>query len=429
MAVVEVKVPQLSESVAEATLLQWKKKVGDSVAVDEILIDVETDKVVLEVPAPSAGVIIEIIQADGATVAADQLIARIDTEGKAAVAAPVAAAPAPAAAAPAPAPAASNNSMAGVAMPAAAKLMADNNMAAGSVAGTGKDGRVTKGDVLVAASAPVAKPAAAQVAAPAPVVALGERPEQRVPMTRLRARVAERLLQSQSTNAILTTFNEVNMAPVMEMRKRFQDKFEKEHGVKIGFMSFFVKAAAEALRRFPVVNASIDNNDVVYHGYQDIGVAVSTDKGLVVLFQQQLKLIVLTTQQGEIEFTASHLVAFFQMVIPCLLKGEQVGSRIVGEGDADRVGKREDDKHNHASHTGEDIAVGIGLLVHEDIETDGNDHQIEQGKHPLAAGIHHHGRITIKHCDQCRHGPLQPDVLVFLRTGIGFNRRYYFHAN
>ena len=282
MAVVEVKVPQLSESVAEATLLQWKKKVGDSVEVDEILIDVETDKVVLEVPAPSAGVIIEIIQADGATVAADQLIARIDTEGKAAVAAPVAAAPAPAAAAPAPAPAASNNSMAGVAMPAAAKLMADNNMAAGSVAGTGKDGRVTKGDVLAAASAPVAKPAAAQVAAPAPVVALGERPEQRVPMTRLRARVAERLLQSQSTNAILTTFNEVNMAPVMEMRKRFQDKFEKEHGVKIGFMSFFVKAAVHALKKYPILNASVDGNDILYHGYFDIGIAVGSPRGLVV---------------------------------------------------------------------------------------------------------------------------------------------------
>ena len=154
-----------------------------------------------------------------------------------------------------------------------------------------------------------------------------------------------------------------------------------------------------------------------------------TDKGLVVLFQQQLKLIVLTTQEGEIEFTAGHLVGFFQMVIPCLLKGEQVGSRIVGEGDADRVGKREDDKNNHACHTGENITVGIGLLVHEDIETDGYDHQIEQGKYPLAAGIHHHGRITIKHCDQCRHGPFQPDVLVFLRTGIGFDRRYYFHAN
>ena len=154
-----------------------------------------------------------------------------------------------------------------------------------------------------------------------------------------------------------------------------------------------------------------------------------TDKGLVVLLQQQLELIVLTTQEGEIEFTAGHLIDFFQMEIPCLLEGEQVGSRVVGEGDADRVGKREDDKNNHACHTGEDIAVGIGLLVHEDIETDGNDHQIEQGKHPLAAGIHHHGRITIKHCDQCRHGPLQPDVLVFLRTGIGFDRRYYFHAN
>jgi len=300
MAIVEVKVPQLSESVAEATLLQWKKKVGDAVAVDEILIDVETDKVVLEVPAPSAGVIVEIIEPNGSTVAADQLIARIDTEGVAGAAAPVAPVVAAMAAAAAPAAATaavpSGTSMAGVAMPAAAKLMADNQLAAGSVAGTGKDGRVTKGDVLAAVAAPkaavapampAAKPAAPllpQVAAPASSLAasLEGRPEQRVPMSRLRARVAERLLQSQSTNAILTTFNEINMAPVMEMRKRMQDRFEKEHGVKLGFMSFFVKAAVHALKKFPVLNASVDGTDIVYHGFFDIGIAVGSPRGLVV---------------------------------------------------------------------------------------------------------------------------------------------------
>ncbi len=293
MAIVEVKVPQLSESVAEATLLQWKKKPGEAVAIDEILIEIETDKVVLEVPAPSAGVLAELVVADGGSVVSDQVIAKIDTEGKASAAA---AAPAPAAAA-APAPAAAapaSASRAGVAMPAAAKLMADNNLAAGSVPGTGKDGRVTKGDVLGAVAggakpaAPAAVPAAPAVAKPLPAVAapvaanLGDRPEQRVPMSRLRARVAERLLQSQATNAILTTFNEVNMAPVMEMRKRFQEKFEKEHGVKIGFMSFFVKAAVAALKKYPVLNASVDGNDIVYHGYFDIGIAVGSPRGLVV---------------------------------------------------------------------------------------------------------------------------------------------------
>lgn len=299
MAIVEVKVPQLSESVAEATMLQWKKKVGDSIAIDEILIEIETDKVVLEVPAPAAGVLSEILVADGGTVTAEQLIARIDTEGKAAAAAPAAATPAAAAPAAAPAaPAASGGSMAGVPMPAAAKLMADNQLASGSVAGTGKDGRVTKGDVLGAvaggaASAPKSVAASAiptgvpttslpQVASPSRASNLGERPEQRVPMSRLRARIAERLLQSQATNAILTTFNEVNMAPVMEMRKRFQEKFEKEHGVKIGFMSFFVKAAVHALKKYPVLNASVDGNDIVYHGYFDIGIAVGSPRGLVV---------------------------------------------------------------------------------------------------------------------------------------------------
>ena len=295
MAIIEVKVPQLSESVSEATLLQWKKKAGEGVKVDEILIEVETDKVVLEVPAPSAGVLTEILQADGATVVADQLLARIDTAAVAGAAAPAAATPpAPAAAvpiaAPAPAAVAASASKSGIAMPAAAKLMADNNLSAGSVAGTGKDGRVTKGDVLGAvqsgarpAAIPTGAPTTAlpQVAAPA-APKLGDRPEQRVPMTRLRARVAERLLQSQSTNAILTTFNEVNMQPVMDMRKRFQEKFEKEHGVKLGFMSFFVKAAVHALKKFPAVNASIDGNDIVYHGYFDIGIAVSSPRGLVV---------------------------------------------------------------------------------------------------------------------------------------------------
>ncbi len=297
MAIIEVKVPQLSESVAEATMLQWKKKPGEAVAADEILIEIETDKVVLEVPAPAAGVLAEVLVGDGGTVIAEQLIARIDTEGKAGASAPASAPAAAPAAAPAPAPAAAaaaGGSMAGVAMPAAAKLMADNNLAAGSVAGSGKDGRVTKGDVLGAVAAGATKPAAAPVAIPtgvptkvlpqvsAPAVDLGERPEQRVPMTRLRARVAERLLQSQSTNAILTTFNEVNMAPVMDMRKKFQDAFSKEHGVKIGFMSFFVKAAVHALKKFPVLNASVDGNDIVYHGYFDIGIAVRSPRGLVV---------------------------------------------------------------------------------------------------------------------------------------------------
>ena len=294
MSIVEVKVPQLSESVAEATMLQWKKKAGDTVAADEILIEIETDKVVLEVPAPATGVLSEILVADGGTVVAEQLIARIDTDGK--MAAPQAAAPAAATAVAAPvvkaASAPVDTSKAHVAMPAAAKLMADHALPAGSVSGTGKDGRVTKGDVLgavasgtrpvVAASIPTGVVATSLPQVAGPTVDLGDRPEQRVPMSRLRARVAERLLQSQSTNAILTTFNEVNMAPVMEMRKRFQDKFEKEHGVKIGFMSFFVKAAVHALKKYPVLNASVDGNDIVYHGYFDIGIAVGSPRGLVV---------------------------------------------------------------------------------------------------------------------------------------------------
>ncbi|MGL4187468.1 MAG: 2-oxoglutarate dehydrogenase complex dihydrolipoyllysine-residue succinyltransferase [Sphaerotilus sulfidivorans] len=297
MAIVEVKVPQLSESVAEATLLTWKKKPGEAVAIDEILIEIETDKVVLEVPAPAAGVLAQIVVPDGGTVVSDQLIAKVDTEGQAGVS-PLQVAAVPSAAPVAAAvPAATGGSKGDVAMPAAAKLLADNGLAVGDVAGSGKDGRVTKGDVLAAVAggakpaavpAPVAAPVPAAVARPLPAVAaptaqnLGDRPEQRVPMSRLRARIAERLIQSQSTNAILTTFNEVNMAPVMDMRKKFQDKFEKEHGIKLGFMSFFVKAAVAALKKYPVLNASVDGNDIVYHGYFDIGIAVGSPRGLVV---------------------------------------------------------------------------------------------------------------------------------------------------
>jgi 2-oxoglutarate dehydrogenase E2 component (dihydrolipoamide succinyltransferase) len=294
MSIVEVKVPQLSESVAEATLLQWKKKPGDAVAIDEILIEVETDKVVLEVPAPAAGVMAEIVRGDGSTVVAGELIARLDTEGKGAVASP-AVAPQPATAPVAAALAAPiGGAMSGVAMPAAAKMMADKGIAAGQVTGTGRDGRITKGDVIAAteggpprAAAPAtalvpARPALPEVKAPIDLSDLANRPEQRVPMSRLRQRVAERLVQSQSTAAILTTFNEVNMAPLMDLRNKYKDKFEKEHGVKLGFMSFFVKAAVAALKRYPLVNASIDGNDIVYHGYFDIGIAVGSPRGLVV---------------------------------------------------------------------------------------------------------------------------------------------------
>ncbi|WP_395010715.1 2-oxoglutarate dehydrogenase complex dihydrolipoyllysine-residue succinyltransferase [Undibacterium sp.] len=292
MAIIEVKVPQLSESVAEATLLTWHKKVGEAVTRDENLVDVETDKVVLELPAPAAGVITQIISGDGSTVVAGQVIAMLDTEASAGAAASAPAAAA-AVAAPVVAAAATSSSAAGIAMPAAAKILAENNMSAGAIDGTGKDGRVTKGDALAAVAnkaapavaplaAPVAaKPALQQVSAPA-VANLGDRPEERVPMSRLRARIAERLVQSQSTNAILTTFNEVNMAPVMDLRNKYKDKFEKEHGVKLGFMSFFVKAAVAALKKYPIINASVDGNDIVYHGYFDIGIAVGSPRGLVV---------------------------------------------------------------------------------------------------------------------------------------------------
>ncbi|MBT9500788.1 MAG: 2-oxoglutarate dehydrogenase complex dihydrolipoyllysine-residue succinyltransferase [Burkholderiaceae bacterium] len=295
MAIVEVKVPQLSESVAEGTLLTWKKKPGEAVAIDEILVEIETDKVVLEVPAPSAGVMAQLVKNDGESVVSEEVIARIDTEGATQVSPLEVKAVADVPAAPAAAAAPASTSKSDVAMPAAAKLLADNKLGVADVSGTGKDGRVTKGDVLAAVAggakaavpAPVAVPvAAAKPALPAvaaPVQQkLGDRPEQRVPMSRLRARIAERLLQSQSSNAILTTFNEVNMAPLMEMRKRFQDKFEKEHGVKLGFMSFFVKAAVAALKKYPVLNASVDGNDIVYHGYFDIGIAVGSPRGLVV---------------------------------------------------------------------------------------------------------------------------------------------------
>lgn len=290
MAQIEVKVPQLSESVAEATLLQWHKKVGEAVTRDENLIDVETDKVVLELPAPESGVIAQIIKADGSTVVAGEVIAIIDTDASAQVSPmEVKAAPAPQAGnEPTPVAAPELASKANVAMPAAAKILADNNMSTSQVSGTGKDGRVTKGDVLAslntAAAAPAAaaaKPALQQVSAPGKP-GLESRPEERVPMSRLRARVAERLLQSQATNAILTTFNEVNMQPVLDLRAKYKDKFEKEHGVKLGFMSFFVKAVVHALKKYPIVNASVDGNDIVYHGYFDIGVAVGSPRGLVV---------------------------------------------------------------------------------------------------------------------------------------------------
>jgi 2-oxoglutarate dehydrogenase E2 component (dihydrolipoamide succinyltransferase) len=314
MAIVEVKVPQLSESVSEATMLQWKKKPGEAVAQDEILIEIETDKVVLEVPAPSAGVLAQVIKHDGDIVIADEIIAKIDTEAKAGAApAAVAAAgdaevkPAPVAAeaaAPAQAAQAAGASAGSTASPAAGKILAEKGIAADQVAGSGRDGRITKGDALAATQGAPAVPATPAVsapkAAPAPAARaakpalpdvkapgsadqwLKDRPEQRVPMSRLRARIAERLLESQQTNAILTTFNEVNMAPVMDLRNKYKDRFEKEHGVKLGFMSFFVKAAVHALKKFPLVNASIDGNDIVYHGYFDIGIAVGSPRGLVV---------------------------------------------------------------------------------------------------------------------------------------------------
>ena len=286
MSIIEVTVPVLPESVSEATLMTWHKKVGEAVARDENIIDLETDKVVLELPAPQAGVIVEIVEQDGATVVSGQLIAKIDTAAKAGDAAPAAEA-APAAAVEA---APASNAQAGVAMPAAAKLAAEKGVDVAAIQGSGRDGRVLKEDVANAQAAPAAAPTAPAnstfstvTVSPTPTVQIaGDRPEQRVPMSRLRQRVAERLLQSQSENAILTTFNEVNMQPVMDLRNKYKDKFQKEHDVKLGFMSFFVKAAVAALKKFPVVNASIDGKDVVYHGYFDIGVAIGSPRGLVV---------------------------------------------------------------------------------------------------------------------------------------------------
>ena len=269
--IVEVNVPVFAESITEGTLLAWHKKIGEAVARDEILVDIETDKVVLEVPAPQAGVLVEIIVNEGDTVTSQQVLAKIDTEAAAVSAAPAQAAPAAEAAAPA----AASNAQAGVAMPAAAKLAAEKGVDVGSIRGSGRDGRVLKEDVQNASAAPKA-------AAPAAPIPVGARPEERVPMSRLRARVAERLLASQQENAILTTFNEVNMKPIMDLRAKYKEKFEKEHGVKLGFMSFFVKAAVAALKKYPVVNASVDGKDIVYHGYFDIGIAIGSPRGLVV---------------------------------------------------------------------------------------------------------------------------------------------------
>ena len=287
MSIIEVQVPQLSESVAEGTLASWKKKIGEAVARDEILIDIETDKVVLEVPSPGAGVLVEIIKADGETVVSGELIARIDTAAVAGAAAPAPAAEAPKAAAPAAAPAPAAAAPAGTASPAARKILDEKGIAAADVAGSGRGGRVTKEDAVAAQAKPAAGPVVAaksttSLPVPPTGVALGDRTEERVPMTRLRARIAERLLQSKNENAILTTFNEVNMAPVMALRKQYGDKFEKAHGVRLGFMGFFVKAAVAALKKFPILNASVDGNDIVYHGYIDIGIAVGSPRGLVV---------------------------------------------------------------------------------------------------------------------------------------------------
>ena len=282
---VEVKVPQLSESISEATLVAWHKKMGEAVKRDENLIDVETDKVVLELPAPSDGVLAKIIKKDGDSVTSGEVIAVIDTDGKATVAAAPAAPAVAAKEATAPSakevPASLAKGPAPAASPSAAKIAAEKGVDTSAVQGTGRDGRVTKVDVLQA-PAPGGAPAPLAPRASVPAPPSGARAEQRVAMSRLRQRIAERLVQSQSTAAILTTFTEANMAPVMELRARYKDKFEKEHGVKLGFMSFFVKAAVHALRKYPIVNASIDGTDIVYHGYYDVGIAVGSERGLLV---------------------------------------------------------------------------------------------------------------------------------------------------
>ncbi|WP_028629431.1 2-oxoglutarate dehydrogenase complex dihydrolipoyllysine-residue succinyltransferase [Metapseudomonas resinovorans] len=282
---IEIKAPTFPESVADGTVATWHKKPGDAVKRDELIVDIETDKVVMEVLAETDGVLAEIVKNEGDTVLSGELLGKLNA-GAAAAAPAAAAAAAPVAQAAAPAAAAADDA---ILSPAARKLAEENGIDPNSIAGTGKGGRVTKEDVVAAveakksapAAAPAAKPAAP--AAEAPVFAAGDRVEKRVPMTRLRAKVAERLVEAQSTMAMLTTFNEVDMTEVMALRSKYKDLFEKTHnGVRLGFMSFFVKASVEALKRFPAVNASIDGNDIVYHGYQDIGVAVSSDRGLVV---------------------------------------------------------------------------------------------------------------------------------------------------
>ena len=274
---IEVKVPQLSESVSEATLVKWHKKEGDAVSRDENLIDIETDKVVLETPAPADGVIVKIVKADGDTVASGELIAQIDTEAKGAAKAAPAKSEAKAEAKAAPAASSSSSSSAAAASPAARKILSEKGVSADEVSGSGRGGRVTKEDAVAAGSSPAAAPSARSIERDA-----ADRPEERVPMTRLRARIAERLIQSKNENAILTTFNEVNMAPVMELRKKYGERFEKAHGVRLGFMGFFVKAVVAALKKFPIINASVDGGDIIYHGYIDVGIAVGSPRGLVV---------------------------------------------------------------------------------------------------------------------------------------------------
>ncbi|WP_145005064.1 2-oxoglutarate dehydrogenase complex dihydrolipoyllysine-residue succinyltransferase [Pseudomonas oryzihabitans] len=299
---IEIKAPTFPESVADGTVATWHKKPGEAVKRDELLVDIETDKVVLEVVAPADGVLAEVVKNEGDTVLSEEVIARIE-EG--ATAAAPAAQPA-AASAPAAAPAAAGSDEDPILAPAARKIAEENGIDPATLVGTGKGGRVTKEDAVAAveakksgAAAPAAKPA---TAAAAPVVtAAGDRTEKRVPMTRLRAKVAERLVEAQSSMAMLTTFNEVNMKPIMDLRSKYKDLFEKKHnGVRLGFMSFFVKAATEALKRQPGVNASIDGNDIVYHGYQDIGVAVSSDRGLVVPVLRNAEFMSLAEVEGTI---------------------------------------------------------------------------------------------------------------------------------
>ncbi|MDO9341866.1 2-oxoglutarate dehydrogenase complex dihydrolipoyllysine-residue succinyltransferase [Pseudomonas sp. 32A] len=302
---IEIKAPSFPESVADGTVATWHKKPGEAVKRDDLIVDIETDKVVLEVLAEADGVLGAIVAEEGATVLSNQVLGSIE-EGGAAAAAPAAAAPAPAAAAAAPAAAPAAGGEDPIAAPAARQLADENGINLASIKGTGKDGRVTKEDVVAAVeakkNAPAAAPAkAAAPAAAAPVFAAGDRTEKRVPMTRVRATVAKRLVEAQSNMAMLTTFNEVDMTEVMALRSKYKDLFEKSHnGVRLGFMSFFVKAATEALKRFPAVNASIDGGDIVYHGYADVGVAVSSDRGLVVPVLRNAELMSLAEIEGGI---------------------------------------------------------------------------------------------------------------------------------